>query len=281
MDRHPLVLRRSTGEVVATLVALQSAPYQVVMIEETDSETTMDALTKWRCSHEDQEYATQRNGKLVRATVAALRLRKVRTYFRWIKGHNGHPRNEGANKLAGDRARKAVADEIDRSIPESLNVSGCKLSKISQRLAYQIIWEKKERSVQPHRSTVANVTRIIEGIRACLGVELSEAQLWKSIRNFLWMLRDSLSEELRQCAVCRRSPRGDVEETWSLTKKKWMDPCWGNTVGIGCATFLTSNGKRDTAMEALWITLASESLYLIWKLHCKHVIQNEGEELSI
>ncbi|KAI0738369.1 hypothetical protein C8Q80DRAFT_1113816 [Daedaleopsis nitida] len=84
---------------------------------------------------------------------------------------------------------------------------------------------------------------------------------------------------------CAAAGRGTVwellEETWALTKKKWADPGWGNILGAGCVAFTTSAGKRDTTSEALWMTLASESLYLIWKLRCEQVIQNDGEEFTI
>ncbi|KAI0737441.1 hypothetical protein C8Q80DRAFT_1222881 [Daedaleopsis nitida] len=283
----------------------------------------MDSLTKWVRDHEDEGYALQQNSSLLRALVATLRGRKARTYFRWIKGHDGHPRNEGADRLAGEGARKDDTDEVNCNIRASLSVSGCRLSKISQKLAYRIIRERKERRTKPRRSTSANVAKVIDGIRTCFGVELCEAQLWKSIRKrkelsrecrqFMWMvlhdgymvgnkwMRDDMSDELRQRAVCKRCDetetmehilfdcaavgRGTVwellEETWSLTKKQWTDPCWGNTLGAGCTVLLTSRGKRDTVSEALWMTLASESLYLIWKLRCERVIQNDGEELSI
>ncbi|KAI0822588.1 hypothetical protein BC628DRAFT_1326834, partial [Trametes gibbosa] len=33
--------------------------------------------------------------------------------------------------------------------------------------------------------------------------------------------------------------------------------------------------------ECLWTILATESLYLVWKLRCKRVIQNEGKEFSL
>ncbi|KAI0742518.1 hypothetical protein C8Q80DRAFT_1221076 [Daedaleopsis nitida] len=74
-----------------------------------------------------------------------------------------------------------------------------------------------------------------------------------------------MSDELQARAACRR----------------WVEPCWGNTLGAGCAAFHTDKGKRDSATEALWMAMVSESMYLIWKLRCERVIQKDGEEFSI
>lgn len=194
---------------------------------------------------------------------------------------------------------------------------------MTQKRAYCIIRARKECRIKPRRSTEVTVAKVLDGIRECFGTELGAGQLWRSVKKcpelsreckqFMWMvlhdgymvgnrwLRDGMSDELQQRAVCQRcdeietmehilfecvaSGRGMIwellEETWALTKKKWSDPCWGNTLGAACATFSKSSGKRDGAAGALWVTLASESLYLIWKLRCERVIQNDGAEPSI
>ncbi|KAI0746606.1 hypothetical protein C8Q80DRAFT_1271475 [Daedaleopsis nitida] len=311
-----------SGEVTATLIASKIAPKDIILVEETDSQTTMESLTKWRADHEDSGYALQGNAALLKATVAALRSRRARTYFKWVKGHAGHPRNEGADKLAGAGARKAVADYVDCDIDVSLRVTGCKLSRMTQSLAYRIIRKEKEGSLQARRATEMNVAKILTEIKSCFGVDISEVALWGSIRRrefsrecrqFMWMvihdgymvgskwLQENMSDESQARASCKRCDvietmehilfdctaygRGTVwellEETWELTKKSWVEPCWGNTLGAGCAVFPKGNGKRDSETEALWMTLVSESMYIIWKLRCERVIQRDGEEFSI
>ena len=87
---------------------------------------------------------------------------------------------------------------------------------------------------------------------------------------------------LFDCAACGCGTIWELlEETWELTRKHWVEPCWGNTIGAGCAVFQAENGKRDFATEALWMTFVSESMYLIWKLRYECVIQHDGEELPI
>ncbi|KAI0743032.1 hypothetical protein C8Q80DRAFT_1221324 [Daedaleopsis nitida] len=284
----------------------------------------MDALTKRRSGQEDTGYEVNGNAVLLRAAVAALRSRKARTYFRWVKGHAGHAQNEGADRLAGVGARKPTDDEVDCEVSTTLNVSGCKLNKMTQKLAYRVIRKRRENSLPARRAAVVNTQTTLAEVKTCFGEDLNVAALWKSIRRrefsrecrqFMWMtmhdgymvgkkwMRDNMSDELQARAICSRcdviesmehilfdcaaNGRGTIwellEETWQLTGKKcqWVDPCWGNTLGAGCAAFRAENGKSDSATEALWMTLVSESMYLIWKMRCERVIQRDGDEFSI
>ncbi len=88
------------GEIVATLMAATTVEPNRRVIQETDSRTTMDSLTNWKQRHEDTGYILQKNAYLTKATLAKLRMRKAHTLFKWVKGHNGHPRNEAADKLS-------------------------------------------------------------------------------------------------------------------------------------------------------------------------------------
>ncbi len=106
-----------SSEVAATLIATSLANTKTRVIQETDSQTTMNALTKWKQSHEDSGYILQKNVRLTRTTIAHLRMRSTHTLFRWIKGHSGHPRNEEADALAAIGSRKPVGDPLQLEIP--------------------------------------------------------------------------------------------------------------------------------------------------------------------
>ncbi|KAI0753370.1 hypothetical protein C8Q80DRAFT_1097549, partial [Daedaleopsis nitida] len=238
------------------------------------------------------------------------------------KGHDGHHANEAADRLAGSGARKNTHDCVSLTVPPALQLTGCKLSAMTQSLAYKVIRRRKERKLPPRESTSRNVQKILTEIKQCFDVDLPERKLWLSLRKqavsrecgqFLWMVihngywvgkkwqRTDMKPELQERATCKRC--GEVEsmshilfecasvgrgtvwellkETWKATGAAWREPCWGNIVGAACATFRASRGKRDTAKEARWAILATESAYLIWKLRCERVIQNEGCEFSI
>ncbi len=245
-----------TGEVVATLLATTAAGPCTRVLQVTDSQTTMDSLTRWRQRHEDTGYILQTNATLLQATVAQLRIRKAHTIFQWVKGHDGHPGNEAADKLAALGAGKPTGDQLCLSIPPLFRVSGAKLQSMTQQLAYKAIRMRLDPRVSPRPRTVANLDRISTGIQATYGVQLHDAAIWRSFRSkhvsrtasqFLWMathdgymigshwLRPNMSEELRTrevCAICgERESMSHIifecravgqEQIWDRLKELWL-----------------------------------------------------------
>ena len=53
-----------------------------------------------------QGYIGLVNTKILQATIATLCTRKGKTMIKWIKGHSGHERNEGADQMANIGALK-------------------------------------------------------------------------------------------------------------------------------------------------------------------------------
>ncbi|TFK78243.1 hypothetical protein K466DRAFT_615492 [Polyporus arcularius HHB13444] len=237
------------------LASSAAAPYTRVT-QVTDSQTTMDSLTRWKQRHEDTGYILQTNAALLQTTVAHLRARKGHTLFQWVKGHSGHPENEAADKLAALGAAKATGDQLQLSIPPLFRISGAKLQSMTQKLAYRAIRKRLEARVEPRPRTVANLDRITSGIQAHFGVQLHDAAIWRSFRTkhvsrsasqFLWMathdgymigshwLRPNMSEELQrreQCSSCgERESMSHIafecravgqELIWGLLKELWL-----------------------------------------------------------
>ncbi|KAL1700579.1 hypothetical protein EV121DRAFT_283310 [Schizophyllum commune] len=173
----------------------QGSDKQRALTQETDSKTVMNTLTIWRERFEDIGFIGKKNADLTKATIAALRKRQARTTFHWVKGHNGHPRNEEADKLAGAGARKQSADEIETKIPRELQLTGAKLQCITQALAYKAIREKKMRKLKTRPTSARNIERIIAATEDAFGVKITEGQVWRGFRNkaimpecanFLW-----------------------------------------------------------------------------------------------
>jgi ribonuclease HI len=90
-------------EYQAMLAAMELIPERSFVCIETDSQTRIDGLTKWRMRWEKhswkrgdgQEVA---NADLIKPLVAAIEKREVG--FRKIKGHSDDPWNDLADSLA-------------------------------------------------------------------------------------------------------------------------------------------------------------------------------------
>jgi ribonuclease HI len=93
--------------VIEALTALKK-PCRVTL--STDSRYVMDGLTKWVKGWQKNGWKTAdknpvKNVELWQALVAACARHRIE--WKWVKGHNGDPDNERADKLASDAAMAA------------------------------------------------------------------------------------------------------------------------------------------------------------------------------
>ena len=78
----------------------------------TDSKYVLDGITKWvhgwqRNGWKNASKQPVRNADLWHDLIEAVAKHKVE--WIWVKGHNGHPENERADRLASDAAEAARA----------------------------------------------------------------------------------------------------------------------------------------------------------------------------
>ncbi|KAF8162291.1 hypothetical protein K438DRAFT_1985221 [Mycena galopus ATCC 62051] len=309
---------KQTAEMVAILEAASGADEDANIAIECNSKHIINTVTKYRQRREDQGYIGVANRNVERAMVAALRQRKRKTKVKRAEGRNDHGRGNGAKVKADEGAKKNAADEIDLSVPPTLNVTGAKLSAMTQSLAYKAIRERKMKAkLKKRERTKANIERAKAEAEDNFGFQPTEAKIWKSIqskdlsrqtRYFLWMtthdayivgshwLRDTNSPEKQERAECGHC--GTIEsmehilsqceipgqaEIWKLAKGLWTkrNPKWawpgiGTIISSGLAVFKDEKGKVNSGDARLYRILMSESAYLIWKLRCERLMQNNG-----
>ncbi|KAL0058903.1 hypothetical protein AAF712_014385 [Marasmius tenuissimus] len=175
------------GELIAIKEALESLPARDILIQ-SDSKYAIEGLTKHLESWKDRGYIGVENAHIIEVIAARLRARKARTAFKWVKGHTGDPGNEEADKLASLGRQKQQPDLIDMTIPPDLDISGAKLSKITQALAYRGIKNIKENTLkyQEARDRTSIRKNLAKAKRATKNVARtapSEKQLWNSLKN--------------------------------------------------------------------------------------------------
>ncbi|KAJ3804580.1 hypothetical protein F5876DRAFT_3048, partial [Lentinula aff. lateritia] len=223
--------------VVAVKITAEVINPETAMTIETDSKYVLGLL---RNPHklEDKGFIDTSNAKLIQSTIASLRLRPTQTLLKWVKGHSGHERNEGADLLAKEAVRKEKASYINLHPPRTLHVTGAKLSTITQALAYKAIVAKKSRDEDLYRRrTEVNVMRVQNCIEDTFSYIPTPETFWKSIRHkdlelkiqiFLWKVTHDAywtgtrwanipKPELQERAMC--SLCGEVDDfTHILTK---------------------------------------------------------------
>jgi len=94
-------------ELMAAIEALNALKQPCRVTLHTDSKYVLDGITRWIFGWQKNGWKTAdrkpvKNGDLWIALVEAVRPHRVE--WVWVKGHDGHPENERADKLASDAA---------------------------------------------------------------------------------------------------------------------------------------------------------------------------------
>lgn len=97
-------------ELMAAIQALKALNQPCRVSLHTDSKYVLDGITRWVFGWQKNGWKTAdkkpvKNDDLWMALVEAVRPHKVE--WIWVRGHDGHPENERADKLASDAALAA------------------------------------------------------------------------------------------------------------------------------------------------------------------------------
>jgi ribonuclease HI/exonuclease III len=300
-----------TAELYAILQGVKNTAKQDPLEIISDSKYCIDGLTKHTQKWEDRGWIEISNKELFKTTVAWLRQRTSETTLRWVKGHNNEDGNEEADKLAALGALLPTAEVMDLSLPENFNLTGAKLSTMTQATLYKGICNTKTTKYRTKTIAQLDITRwAIEQINGSLP---SDETIWKSIRkkNLSRPIREFLWKNLHQAQRCGPfwtnipnqehkgvCPTCQIEESmehiltdcdapgqkiiWNLTSELWQlkyEPLprisYGTVMGCGLSPYKDTNKHPDTGKNRLFQILISESAYLIWKIRCERRIERE------
>jgi ribonuclease HI/exonuclease III len=301
-----------TGELMAIKEACERLHTNTNAFIESDSRYAIESLTLLRERHEDDGYISIANKELIQETVKVIKSRQGLTAFLWVKGHSGHERNEGADEQANIGANRDPDEDNEQIDDQSERDIGAKLSKMTQKVAYQGIREAKLRKYKPRPRTAKTVERIVEDlIREGAGQHKPET-IWKNIRhkdldkkasNFMWSLlhdafmigdkwlRDNFDEEQQlrsQCQLCNKLE--DMTHILLECKDPIRSKIWDQAEEVyrirnlewappslgsiaGCGLDDPEKDYRAPKGDTrLKRIVISESASLIWAMRCQRVI---------
>ncbi|KAF8902958.1 hypothetical protein CPB84DRAFT_1678379 [Gymnopilus junonius] len=260
---------------------------------------------------EDQGCVGLKDKQLFQATMAALRSRRKKVKVTHVVRAGNNNRRGHASTLANEGALKPEADVINVETDLHLKITGAKLNKMTQALAYKLIREKAMEKYMKRRQTEENIALIRTAAKESFGKLPSPSAIWKSIRQkdisrniryFLWMTihnaymvgrnweRPGFSPDFQQhskCTVCNVTESMEhiltqceatgQAEVWRLAKELWEKKSDIPFPNINIGTILASpSAQIGTKGESrLFRIIMTESAHQIWKHRCKRVVQEE------
>ncbi|KAF5367240.1 hypothetical protein D9615_010668 [Tricholomella constricta] len=220
-----------TAEMLALKEIAETADQEGRLYLELDSKYVIQNISSRLLKNENDGYITTPNADLIKLSIARLRGRETVTRVKWVKGHSGHERNEGADRQANEATDLPQDDNFNKSIDETLVLSGAKLTHLTQSLAYKAVRKIKQEAKPSARTrTERNLETIKDAIEEEFHKRPTSEAIWQSTRRkelsrqqryFFWMVihdaymvgshwsRDTFRAELQERARCAHD--GDTE----------------------------------------------------------------------
>lgn len=195
--KHSLIgepLNNQRAELAAILLALQQNHHANITIY-SDSLTSLEGITKHIQFWDDKNWFGIKNAPEWQAIYHTLISRMGTTSFHWVKGHNGDPNNELADKWAKD-SLQLNPTPLPCNFPSTAPLEGMKLQILSQKLAYEKIIDSLKTSTVPNRQLINNLNIAKNDLLTEFNINPPTSKIWtglsqpihNNISNFIWKL---------------------------------------------------------------------------------------------
>ncbi|EPS97574.1 hypothetical protein FOMPIDRAFT_1128232 [Fomitopsis schrenkii] len=309
---EPGILGEITAAILATDRTPGDAPLHLICTSTFIQKALIEKLGEW----EDHAWMGVENAPFIYTLVGKLRKRCAVTTIRKAKGHQDWSQVAAARQEWKDRAEESdptLQTRIQAGVDDEFNITGMRISSISQAWAYAGIRALKEGS---RRRTELRMDRTLVHIERTTERKPPAKEIWRgikhkdispSIADFLWKTMHDAHRcgsfwtkipryedrgQCHHCGVeesmehiltgCRANGQSEV---WTLTEKLWVKtnlPWPGITMADTLSTPLR-RWRRDgekrpqCGAERLWRIIVTEATFLIWKLRCERVISHSEE----
>ncbi|KAH9831844.1 uncharacterized protein C8Q71DRAFT_688575, partial [Rhodofomes roseus] len=247
-----------------------------------------------------------------KALVNILRQRCATTTFRKADGKEEWSLMDKGRSVAKQLTERNEVQTITPITDQRFNLSGVRLSDLSQRLAYRMI-RLRHKSKRP--ATRHNLESIIDNLVSKGEGGTKEDEIWTSLRvieirkpvqDFLWKCihnahrcgafwknipdyedralcshcgdLETMEHIMVQCQAPGRDTVWDLAgKIWEMKQAEWTRPSYTEIIGVGLQKWYTPKMKRRPTAERFWRILISESAYLIWCLRCERAIGHSDD----
>ena len=182
------------AELIAIMKATQ-APFELII--KSESKRAVETILRKTEENEDNDWLNTPNSDVLKEIVNYLRSKAAKSSFQWTK------MEENGNKEARLLAEKATllneSSEINISQDHPFNVEGARLSKLTQRITYDLIMRKRLQALGKIETvgtnpTKINLNKIQEAYYTTCKVRLSHEKIWldipkiypKRLQDFIW-----------------------------------------------------------------------------------------------
>lgn len=118
----------NAGKIMGILLAVRGAEMDIHLIINSDSQITIDGLTRYLERNEENSWIGVKNKDTICLVASHLRARRGQILFKKVKGHSSLEKNEGADELAKIGTQREPDSEIDTTPIQGLYKTGVKLS---------------------------------------------------------------------------------------------------------------------------------------------------------
>ena len=187
---------RRTAAVCAIVDAANSVDDQSPLTMILTDKSVLHVLTINSQRDEDKEYIRKRATHTLQMAKAALRCRKAHTTLCAPVTDKPCPGVACAEDLAEVEASKMLSLQQGAQRAQLFALSGIKLSRLTQSLAYKAIRQKKATKVKPQPRTTTNLDEVRDSLEDACRRRPDDRTIWRSLRSvhilckcraFMWM----------------------------------------------------------------------------------------------
>ncbi|KNZ82218.1 hypothetical protein J132_04178 [Termitomyces sp. J132] len=300
------------------LTSMRSGINKPLVIKTRDKDVIL-SLTKDTREKEDSGFVDTMNSGLLQIVLGRLRMHTAPVTFMDLDGTQVSMYEKKATSLA-KAALKKERPILLPPIPTELHLTGAKLSKITQAIAYKTIMKIKSICGRPQMGkTMESIISHVKGVNRR---SPSRKQIWSSLRckdfskplqMFLWKCahdaykvgmywdKPSMDPVLRERARCKHDGEVDSMEhiltkckctgqglVWSTVREMWKnktdnefpETSLGSILGSALLTIKDEEGKPSQGLTRLYKIVVTEVASFIWAIRCERVIRHDDVPLS-